>query len=147
MERWFEDFTPGLTIETGGATMTEADIIDFARTWDFQPFHIDVEAAKDTPYGGIIASGFHTLVTGFRLFLAEAGIRRSSLGSPGMTEVKWLLPVRPGDTIRTTMTVVEARPSRSKPDRGVVTMDLAMRNQRAETVLTYRSPVLIRRRP
>ena len=147
MERWFEDFTPGMTIETGGATMTEAAFTDFPQTWDFQPFHVDVDAAKETPYGGIIASGFHTLVTGFRLFLAEAGIRRSSLGSPGMTEVEWLLPVRPGDTIRTTMTVVESRVSNSKPDRGIVVMDLAMRNQRGETVLTYRSPVLIRRRP
>lgn len=147
MERWFEDFTPGLTIESAGATMTESAIIDFALTWDFQPFHIDREAAADSPYGGIIASGFHTLVTGFRLFLAEAGMRRSSMGSPGITDLKWLRPVRPGDTIRTTMTVVEARPSASKPDRGVVTMDFAMCNQHGEPVLTYRCPVMIAKRP
>jgi acyl dehydratase len=145
-ERWFEDFTPGLVVETAGATMTESAIIDFAQTWDFQPFHIDVEAAREGPYGGLIASGFHTLVVGFRLFLAEAGMRRSSMGSPGMTEVRWLKPVRPGDTIRTTMTVVDARPSASKPDRGIVTMDFAMRNQQGETVLTYRCPVMLRRR-
>jgi acyl dehydratase len=147
VDRWFEDFPPGMSIETAGATMTKSAIIDFAQTWDFQPFHIDVEAAREGPYGGLIASGFHTLVVGFRLFLAESGMRRSSMGSPGMTEVRWLKPVRPGDTITTTMTVVDARPSASKPDRGVVTMDFAMRNQHGETVLTYRCPVILRRRP
>ncbi|MFN3616073.1 MAG: MaoC family dehydratase [Rubrimonas sp.] len=145
--RWFEDFTPGLVIETGGATLTEAAILDFALTWDFQPFHIDVEAAADGPYGGIIASGFHTLVTGFRLFLTEAGMRDSSMGSPGIEDLKWLRPVRPGDTIRVRAEVVSARPSASKPDRGIATMDFAMTNQRGETVLTYRSAIIFRKRP
>lgn len=147
MERWFEDFPPGLVIETGGATMTESAIIDFAQTWDFQPFHIDAEAAKASPYGGLIASGMHTLVVGFRLFLGEAGMRRSSMGSPGMEFLRWLAPVRPGDTIRTVATVHAARPSASKPDRGVVTMDFAFLNQRNETVLTYRCPIIVAKRP
>lgn len=147
MDRWFEDFTPGLVIETGGCTMTEAAIVDFALTWDFQPFHIDAEAAAASPYGGLIASGFHTLVVGFRLFLAEAGIRRSSMGSPGMEEVKWLRPVRPGDTIRVRAEVTGARPSASKPDRGVVNWAYDFRNQRGERVLSYRCAILVARRP
>ncbi len=147
MERWFEDFTPGLVIETGGCTMTEAAIVDFALKWDFQPFHIDAEAAAASPYGGLIASGFHTLVVGFRLFLAEAGMRRSSMGSPGMEEVKWLRPVRPGDTIRVRAEVTGARVSASKPDRGVTQWAYAFLNQRGEMVLTYRCAILIARRP
>ena len=144
---WFEDFTPGLAIETAGATITEAQILDFALQWDPQPFHLDVGAAADTPYGGLIASGFQTLLVGFRLFLAEGALRRCSLGSPGIETLRWLAPVRPGDTIRVRAEVVSARPSASKPDRGVVIMDYAFANQRAETVLTYRCTHLLLKRP
>jgi acyl dehydratase len=144
---WFEDFTPGRRFETAGATLSEAQILDFAMQWDPQPFHLDVEAAKASPYGGLIASGFQTLLVAFRLFLAEGLIRRSSIGSPGMESLKWLKPVRPGDTIRVAVIVVEARPSRSKPDRGIAIADYLVTNQAGETVTTWRCTHLLLRRP
>ena len=144
---WFEDFAPGQSFETAGVTLTEAQILDFALAWDPQPFHLDVEAAAASPYGGLIASGFHTLLVAFRLFLAEGLIRRSSIGSPGMESLRWLKPVRPGDTIRARVEVVEVRASRSKPDRGAMIADYAVANQRGETVTTWRCTHLLLRRP
>ncbi len=146
-DMWFEDFTPGLVIETAGATLSEAQILDFALQWDPQPFHIDALAAADSPFGGLIASGFQTLLVGFRLFLAEGWLRRCSLGSPGIESLRWLRPVRPGDTIRVRAEVVSARVSASKPDRGIVVMDYAFTSQHGETVLTYRCTHLLLRRP
>jgi len=144
---WFEDFTPGLVIETAGATISEAQILDFALQWDPQPFHLDALAAAESPFGGLIASGFQTLLVGFRLFLAEGALRRCSLGSPGVEVLRWLRPVRPGDTIRVRAEVVSARPSASKPDRGIAVLDYAFTNQHGETVLTYRCTHLLLRRP
>jgi acyl dehydratase len=144
---WFEDFAPGQVYETAGATLTEAQILDFAMQWDPQPFHLDVEAAKASIYGGLIASGFQTLLVAFRLFLAEGLIRRSSIGSPGMEALRWLKPVRPGDTLRVRVTVVDTRPSRSKSDRGIMLADYAVSNQRGETVCDWRCTHLLLRRP
>jgi acyl dehydratase len=144
---WFEDFTPGQVFETAGATLSEAQILDFALQWDPQPFHLDVEAAAESPYGGLIASGFQTMLVGFRLFLSEGLIRKSSIGSPGMGSLRWLKPVRPGDTLRATVTVVESRPSRSKADRGIMIADYAVLNQRGETVCDWRCTHLLLRRP
>lgn len=146
-ERWFEDFAPGLVIETGGATITESQILDFAMRWDPQPFHLDVPAAAESPYGGLIASGFHTLVVGFRLYIEAARCRRSSIGSPGIEALRWLRPVRPGDTIRVRAEVVSARPSASRPDRGSALIAGVMSNQAGEPVLDYRFPQMFLKRP
>jgi acyl dehydratase len=144
---WFEDFTVGRQFTTGGATLSEGQILDFALRWDPQPFHVDKEAAKDWGFGGIIASGFHTLVVAFRLYYAEKIINKCSLGSPGFDELRWPRPVRPGDTISVRATVKEARPSQSKPDRGIVRVHFDVRNQHGETVMDFTATQILRKRP
>ena len=144
---YFEDFTPGREFRTDGATVTESQILDFALAFDPQPFHLDAEAAKETIFGGLIASGFHTMALTFRLFAQTRALAACSLGSPGVDELRWLRPVRPGDTLRATVTVQEQRPSTSKPDRGIVRLDWTALNQRGEPVLTMTSMQLVRRRP
>jgi acyl dehydratase len=144
---WFEDFAAGQVWETAGATLTEAQILDFAWQYDPQPFHLDKGAAEASPYGGLIASGFQTLLTAFRLFHAERIINPASIGSPGMDEVRWLRPVRPGDTLRVRGEVLETRPSRSKPDRGSALIGYTVLNQRDEAVMTYRATHLFLKRP
>lgn len=144
---WFEDFTVGRSWTTRGATLSEAQIMDFAWGYDPQPFHIDKEAAAKWGYGGLIASGFQTLAVSFRLFFQERIITAASIGSPGIDELRWLLPVRPGDTLTVTVTVLEQRPSQSKPDRGVAIMSYETKNQRGEVVMTLRAPQLLKRRP
>jgi acyl dehydratase len=143
---YFEDFTPGRRFATPGLTVTEAAIIDFAERFDRQPFHLDVEAAKATPFGGLIASGIHTIAITFGLFLQTGATAACSLGSPGLDEVRWLRPVRPGDTLRVEAEVVAARPSASRADRGSITMAYTTRNQRDEAVMTMRGHQLLRRR-
>ena len=147
MARYFEDFSPGKRFVSKGVTFTEADIISFALRYDPQPFHLDVEAAKESPYGGLIASGFHTLSQGFRMILQEGIFAECSMGSPGMDELRWLAPVRPGDTLHMEAEVTESRPSTTKPDRGIVKMDYRAVNQHGETVMTLRVLHLLRRRP
>lgn len=144
---WFEDFAVGQSFATAGCTLSEAQILDFGWAHDPQPFHVDREAAAAGPFGGLIGSGFQTLLVAFRLVYQERIINRASLGSPGLDELRWPRPVRPGDTLRVTGEVLEVRPSRSKPDRGMVTIGYAVRNQRQETVMTFRALHLLRRRP
>lgn len=144
---YLDDFAVGQRFETRGCTLTEAQIIEFAWANDPQPFHIDRTAAGESPYGGIIASGFQTLLVAFRLFYQEGIMNRASLGSPGMDEVRWLKPVRPDDTIRCRAEVLEVRPSRSKPDRGTLVMAYAVLNQQGETVMTWKVTHIFARRP
>jgi acyl dehydratase len=144
---YFEDFVPGQRIDTTGVTLSEGEIIDFALRFDPQPFHLDVEAAKDTIFGGLIASGFHTMALTFRLYVQTNALAAASLGSPGIDEVRWLRPVRPGDTLRATIEVLDSRPSTSKPDRGIVSVKYTTFNQRGEPVMTMLSKQLMRRRP
>ncbi len=127
--------------------MTEADIISYALAYDPQPFHIDVEAASKSAYGGLIASGQHTFGVGWRMFLQEGLFKACSMGSPGVDELRWTAPVRPGDTIYTEAEVVEKRPSGSKPDRGILRMGYRMVNQRGETVLTMSIVHVLAKRP
>lgn len=146
-EGWFEDFSVGDEIRSPGKTITESEIIDWALTYDPQPFHMDKEAAAKHMYGGIIASGWMLGALSFRLFVMTNPFGEASLGSPGLEQLRWLAPVRPGDTIHVVVTVSDSRPSRSKPDRGIVTMDWAVRNQHDETVMTMQSIQLLLRRP
>jgi acyl dehydratase len=143
---YFEDFTPGREFRTDGATITEGQILDFALTFDPQPFHLDAETAKETIFGGLIASGFHTVALTFRLFAQTRALAACSLGSPGIDELRWLRPVRPGDTLRATVTVREQRPSTSKPDRGIVRLHWTALNQLGEPILTMTSMQLVKRR-
>src|SRR4029450_9699901 len=144
---YFEDFTPGREFRTDGATITEAQILDFALAFDPQPFHLDAEAAKQSIFGGLIASGFHTMALTFRLFAQTRALAACSLGSPGVDELRWLRPVRPGDTLRAVVRVAEQRPSSSKPDRGIARLQWTTLNQAGEPVLTMTSMQLVRRRP
>ena len=145
-DRYFDDFAIGEKFTTRGVTLSESMIIDFALTYDPQPFHIDVEAAKQSNYGGLIASGFHTLALGFRMVLETGVFRAASMGSPGFDELRWLKPVRPGDTLHTELEVVDKKPSSSKPDRGIMRVAYRIRNQKGEDVLTFLSMHLLKRK-
>lgn len=134
--RWFDEFAVGDGVDTPGVTLTEAQIVDFALVHDPQPFHIDRVAADAGPFGGVIASGFQTLALSFRLLLQTGIFAGTSLGGGAMDEVRWLKPVRPGDTIRVRMTVVETTPSR-RGDRGTVRCAYSTLNQEGELVLTF----------
>lgn len=119
-DRYFEDYVPGVTYDCGSIEVTEAEILEFARRYDPQTFHVDPVAAVDGPYGGLIASGWHTASLMMRLYADNYLSPVSSLGSPGVDELRWPRPVRPGAVLSLRATVLEARLSRSKPDRGLV---------------------------
>jgi acyl dehydratase len=133
---YFEDFKVGDELTSPGVTVTEAQIIDFALRFDPQPFHLDVTAASAGIFGGLIASGFHTLALTFRLFWQTGALGAASLGSPGLDELRWLRPVRPGDTLHVVAKVLETKRSTSKPDRGVVRIAYTTLNQNGEAVMT-----------
>ena len=135
-QRYFEDYTPGQVHELGTVTVSEAEIIDFARQFDPQYFHIDPEKAKSSRFGGIIASGWHTIGVTMRLYVDHFLSHVASLASPGIDEIRWPNPVRPGDILKVRVSVLEARPSGSKPDRGVVRAKIEAINQRDEQVLS-----------
>ena len=117
---YFEDYVPGASYECGSVSFDQAGIVAFGKEFDPQPFHVDPVAAADSPYGGLIASGWHTASAVMRVLVENYLSAESSLGSPGLDEIRWPHPVRPGDTLRIRATVVEARRSLSKPDRGIV---------------------------
>ena len=144
--RYLEDFQPGDKFATGRMAITEAMILDFAKTYDPQPFHTDAAAAAQSIYGGLIASGFQTLALGFRLVWDTGIIAGTSMGSPGFDELRWLKPVKPGDTLRVEGEVVAQTPSRSKPDRGIIRVAYRYINQSDEVVLTFTAMHLLRRR-
>lgn len=145
--RYLDDLTPGQQFTTPGVTLTEAEIIDFAWRYDPQSFHLDANAAADSPYGGLIASGFQSLAICFRLFIQSGILADSSMGSPGIDALRWLAPVRPGDTLHSEIEVLEVRPSASKPDRGIARLTYQAVNQRGEAVLSFIVIHLLRRRP
>ena len=145
-DRYFEDFELGERFVSGGMTLTEAGIIEFARQWDPQPFHIDVEFARKWTFGGLIASGLHTMCVTLKLWL-ELGVMKScSLGSPGLGETQFPRPVRPGDTLRVITDIVELRSSASKADRGICRLRQVTINQRGEPVMEQETTVFLKRR-
>ena len=145
-DRYFEDYIPGTIHELGTVTITEAGIIDFARQFDPQYFHIDPAQAKASRFGGIIASGWHTTSLVMRLYVDKYLSHVASLASPGVDEIRWPNPVRPGDTLRVRVTVLESRVSRTKPDRGVVRGKVEAFNQRDEPVFSMIGLSIIGRR-
>jgi acyl dehydratase len=143
---YWEDFPAGRVIEHGSRTLTEEEIIRFAADWDPQRFHVDRERAKDTPYGGIIASAWHTGSVMMRM-MCDAYLNESScIGSPGIEDWRLPLPVRPGDTLRYKATVLESRPSASRPDRGIVKWHWQLLNQRDEVPVSMRGTQFFLRR-
>jgi acyl dehydratase len=136
MTRFFEDFKLGWTYESEPRTLTTARIVEFAREWDPQRYHTDEDAARATPFGGLIASGWQTGCLAMRLMCDGYLTDSSCIASPGLDELRWLKPVRPGDSLRFRAEVLDARPSASKPDRGVVRWRWEMLNQHDEVVLS-----------
>jgi acyl dehydratase len=135
----YEDFETGKTYEIGEHTFTRDEIVAFGEQFDPQPFHVDEEAAAGSPFGGLIASGWHTCSVMMSLLVRNTFAGSTSMGSPGIDDIRWLKPVRVGDTIRMTTTVLDKRVSSSKPDRGIVTTQWNGINQHGETVITVRS--------
>jgi acyl dehydratase len=146
IERYYEDYTPGEVVRAPGYSFTEEAVVAWGLAYDPQPFHIDRLAAERSPYGGLIASGWQVAAVSFRLIVQAGLLGSASLGAPGVDELRWLRPVRPGDTIYPEGEVLETRVSASKPDRGLVTIGYRVRNQDGETVLTMRAVQIVRRR-
>lgn len=138
-DRWFEDYPVGAVYEFGEATLTEDAIIEFARQWDPQVYHVDREGAKEHFYGGIIASGWHTGCTMMRMYVDHYLSTVAALGSPGVDEVRWPMPTLPGDTLRLRVSIESARRSRSKPDRGIVISRVEVLNQRDEVAMSMKA--------
>jgi acyl dehydratase len=143
-DRYFEDYLPGSVQEFGSAAVEQSEIIEFAKRFDPQDFHIDPEAAAHGPFGGLIASGWHTGALMMRMFVDGYLSKVSSLGSPGIDELRWPRPVRPGDTLHIRATVLESKRSRSKPDRGIVWTLAEVLNQNGEVVMSIKAMTLIR---
>jgi acyl dehydratase len=146
-ERYYEDYETGEIIAADGVTISEANILDFAFQYDPQPFHIDRQAAEGSIYGGLIASGWQTGLLGFRMLLQAGLLGKGSMGSPGLDELRWYLPVRPGDTLYGKASIEAKRESQSKPDRGIVKMKYWIENQKGETVMSFFGSQLVRKRP
>lgn len=137
--RYFEDYVPGLTVDCGSFSLGEAEIMAFAKEYDPQPFHVDPAAAVASPVGGLIASGWHTTSVMMRLLVEHFICGQTGLGAAGVDEIRWPRPVRPGDTLRVRATVLQARRSRSKPDRGIVQSFVEITNQDGETAMTMKA--------
>jgi acyl dehydratase len=135
--RYLDDFQVGESFVSPGITITESEIIEFALKYDPQSFHMDVNAASESLYGGLIASGFQTMALCFRLFIQNGMLAESSMGSPGIDELEFLAPVRPGDTLHTENEVIEVKPSRSKEDRGILRLKYVAINQHGDAVLSF----------
>jgi acyl dehydratase len=145
--RHFEDYPEGAVFELGSIKVQPDELRSFAQRYDPQPFHVDAQAAAASPYGGIIASGWHTGSLTMRLLATQFLSPASSLGSPGIDELRWLAPVRPGDELWVRVTIQSARRSASNPQRGVVISRIETRNQDGELVMSMKAVNLLRCRP
>ncbi len=143
---YFEDFKAGAVAEYGPRTVTRAEIVAFAAEFDPQPMHLDEEAARATMLGGLAASGWHTCCILMRMLTDGFLLETASMGAPGVDEVKWLKPVRPGDSLTVRGTVQSARASHSRPDRGFVHLLWEVFNQHGEKVMILACPQMLLRR-
>lgn len=148
---YFEDIAIGDTVGFGPLTVSREEIVAFASEYDAQPFHLSDEAAAATHFGSLSASGWHTTALFMKMFVAEMqrmpGRQEASLGAIGIDELRWLQPVRPGDTLRGTSEVLEKKASRSRPEMGVVKTRITLLNQEDEPVMTMMPIILFRTRP
>ncbi len=144
---YWEDFPVGAVREFGGMTVSRDEIVEFARRYDPQPFHVDEAAASESPYGGLIASGWHTGALAMRMMCDAYLLDAASLGSPGLENLRWVAPVRPGDTLRVRLTVLAARTMQSRPQVGLVESRWEVFNQHDEMVLDMRGWGMFARRP
>ncbi|MFQ5858672.1 MAG: MaoC family dehydratase [Anaerolineae bacterium] len=137
--RYFEDYVAGSVHEFGSIDVEEGEVIAFAQRFDPQVFHTDPEAATETMFGGLIASGWHTAGLMMRLYVDHYLSKVASLGSPGADELRWIKPVRPGDTLSLRVTILETRRSRSKPNWGIVRSFVEVLNQNREVVMSIKA--------
>lgn len=145
-ERYLEDLKAGDRFQSGTFTVTETGIIEFARDFDPQPFHLDPIAAKKSIFGGLVASGWHTASIAMRLYVtSNLNLAGGSIGL-SVSEVQWPNPVRPGDTLQAEIEILSVRPSRTKPDRGIIEFRNVTRNQNDEVVVTWTARALVRTR-
>jgi acyl dehydratase len=144
---YFEDVVPGMSVEFGRYRMSEEEIVTFARAYDPQPFHTSRKSAENSVVGELIASGWHTCAVAMRMIVDHFIQGESSLASPGVDEIRWLAPVRPGDELSVRLTILDARESQSKPDRGIFKIRTEVFNQNREIVLTFTSINFMRKRP
>jgi acyl dehydratase len=145
-DRYFEDYTSGAVYEYGYVTVDEAEIIEFAERYDPQPIHIDPEYAATGPFGGLIASGWHSAGIYMRMLVDHFLSQVASLASPGLDELRWPSPLRPGDTVRMRATILETRVSRSKPDRGIIRTKGELITNDDRVVMQLMAASLMRRR-
>ena len=145
-EIFFEDFFDGQEIALGSVTVDRDEVLDFARRFDPQSFHVDEEAAARSIYGGIIASGWHTGAMMMRLLCDGLFLRAASMGSPGLDQLRWIRPARPGDTLTLTGRVLSAKASRTKPDRGSVDISYKVHNQHGDLAMTFQAVTIFGRR-
>ena len=140
---YFEDHEAGSVFQFGFILAGEEEMISFAKRYDPQVFHADPEAAKETAFGGVIASGWFTGSLAMRLIVDQRLSRVANLGSPGIDEVRWWKPVRPGDVLSVRLTIIEARRSQSKPDRGIVKVLIEVLNQSEEKVMSWKGTNIV----
>ena len=143
-DRWFEGYVPGAVHDLGSVVVDEKEVIAFAQQFDPQPFHLDKERAEKSAFGGLIARGWHTACMAMRLIVDHYLSEVSSEGAPGMDELRWLRPVRPGDQLSVRVTILDARLSRSRPERGIVRSQIETLNQDEEVVMHLTSTIFIR---
>ena len=145
--RYWEDYEVGQKFPLGSTSFSEREIVDFARQFDPQGFHVDPEAAGKSMFGGIIASGWHVASKMMRLFVDNYLDERTALGSPGLDELRWLKPVRPGDTLTGVVECAAKVPSKSRPQFGIIHEHWSVTNQKGEVVMTTKGINMVKRRP
>jgi len=141
---WFEDYIVGTNREFGEIIVTESAIVEFARLYDPQLFHLDRGAAQESVFQGLIASGWHTASMTMRLLVDHYLSPQSSLGSPGVDKLRWLVPVRPNDQLSVSATVINARPSKSRPNQGIVRSQIKTLKQNKVVVMEFSALMMIR---
>jgi acyl dehydratase len=145
-DRYFEDYVPGAVHELGSVVVDEEEVLEFGKRYVPLPYHIDKEAAKKSIYGGLIASGWHTAAIMMRLYTDNYLSKVANLGSPGCDEMRWDKPVFPGDELSVRVTVLEARVSQSKPDRGIIRSFVEVLNQKREVAMSLKMVNFVRTR-
>ena len=145
--RYWDDYEVGQKFDLGSTSFTADEIVDFGRQYDPQSFHVDAAAAGQSMFGGLIASGWHVTAKLMRLFVDNYVDQRTALGSPGVDEVRWLKPVRPGDTLSAWVECAGKVPSKSRPEMGIVHEQWRATNQKGELVMTLKGTNMVRRRP
>jgi acyl dehydratase len=144
---YFEDFSVGQKIETGSRTLSETDIVSFGRVYAPLPYHTDPVAAEGSMYGGVIAAGYQTAALAFGLFVETGVFRACGMGSPGVDKLRWLKPVRPGDTLRVVAEIIEVSPAQNPGGRDAIRIKYDTLNQKGENVMTLTSLHFVKRRP